>query len=268
MTGVCAAAFLCAVATLSAAARAQEEPARSTGRSRTTASSDTGSLAGAIQLGPKLSSRKMRFHLYSDAPVEASKPRPGYEEEMQNVVVYLESAETMRAEAPDTAPVNTAPGMAPVNNAPRPAPFQVIRQENLAFVPHVLPILKGSSVEFPNSDPIFHNVFSLSQAASFDLGRYPKGATKSVRFDDPGTIKVFCHVHSDMSAVIMVLDNPYYVTPDAKGRYRIDGIPPGEYRAIGWHERARPVRRMVRIEPGATTLRDFSIPLAEAADGG
>jgi plastocyanin len=255
MAGAAAVAFLCVVATLSAAARAQEEPARSSGRGRTTASSDTGSLAGAVQLGPKLSSRKMRFHLYSDAPVEASKPRPGYEEEMQNVVVYLESGDSSRAEAP-------------VHDTPRQAPLQVIRQENLAFVPHVLPILRGSSVEFPNSDPIFHNVFSLSHAASFDLGRYPKGATKSVRFDEPGTIKVFCHVHSDMSAVIMVLDNPYFVTPDAKGRYRIDGIPPGEYRAIGWHERARPVRRMVRIEPGATTLRDFSIPLAEAADGG
>ena len=249
LTGACALALLCAVAALCVSTWAQE-PVRSTGRGRTAASPETGSLAGSVQLGPKLSSRKMRFHLYSDAPVEASKPRPGFEEELQNVVVYLESEDLARAEAPRAG-----------------SPL-VVRQENLAFVPHVLPILKGSSVQFPNSDPIFHNVFSLSRAASFDLGRYPKGATKSVRFDDPGTIKVFCHVHSDMSAVIMVLDNPYFVTPDANGRYRIDGIPPGEYRAIGWHERARPVRRMVRIEPGATTLRDFSIPLAEAADGG
>jgi len=235
-------ALLCAVASA-------QEPARSSRPTRAAAGVETGSLEGSIVLGPRLSSRKMRFHLYPDTPVAAAQTRSPFEEELQNVVVYLESEALAEGDIP------------------RPVSPLVMQQENLAFVPHVLAVLKGSAVEFPNSDPIFHNVFSLSRAASFDLGRYPKGASKSVHFDEPGMIKVFCHVHSDMSAVIVVLDNRYFTTPDQKGRYRIDGIPPGEYRAIGWHERARPVRRTVRIEPGAKTVRDFSIPLAEASDG-
>jgi len=123
------------------------------------------------------------------------------------------------------------------------------------------------SVEFPNGDPIFHNVFSLSKPASFDLGRYPKGSSRSVRFDKPGMVKVFCHIHSDMSAVIVVLDNPYFATPDRHGRYSIDGLPPGEYTVVGWHERARPLRRTIRIQPGQTAGVDFKIPLTEPAVG-
>jgi plastocyanin len=238
-------ALLCAVAQA-------HEPARSAGRSRAEDPA-SGSLAGSIVLGPKLSSRRMRFHLYPDAPLPAARPAPSFEDELQNVVVYLESEDLAKSGAS--------------RRAARAVPGRVMQQENLAFVPHVLPILKGTTVEFPNGDPIFHNVFSLSHAASFDLGRYPKGASKSVRFDEPGMIKVFCHVHSDMSAVIVVLDNPFFATPDRQGRYRIDGIPPGMYQAVGWHERARPVRRPVRIDPGATTRRDFSIPLADEASG-
>ncbi len=208
-----------------------------------------GRLEGVVVLGQRLSSRKMRFHLYQDA-VNTSTPlaeQPG--DEMGNVVVYLEGV-------PET------PG------APRSAAPLAVRQEGLSFVPHVLPVVRGSSVEFPNGDAIFHNVFSLSSAASFDLGRYPRGSTKAVRFDTPGVVKVFCHIHSDMSAVILVLDNKYFVSPDREGRFRIEGIPPGEYRAVAWHERAHPVGRRVRIEPGKATFLDFRIPLSEAVSGG
>src|SRR4029077_6381444 len=115
------------------------------------------------------------------------------------------------------------------------------------FVPHVLAVPKGTTVDFPNGDAIFHNVFSLSKAAEFDLGRYPRGSSKSVRFDRPGMVKVFCHIHSDMSGVIVVLDTPFSAVPDSQVPSSITGVPPGEYTVVGWHERARPLRKTVRI---------------------
>jgi len=225
--------------------------AEDAGGSAAKGATGTGRLTGSVAVGPELSSRKLRFNLYPDlVQPAAAAGRPSREEELKNVVIYLEPA-------PQGVPANSASGGHPV-----------MKQEGLAFVPHVLPVLKGSTVEFPNEDPIFHNVFSLSKAASFDLGRYPRGASKSVRFDGPGIVKVFCHIHSDMSAVIIVLDNPFFTAPDTQGRFQIAGIPSGDYRAVGWHERARPQVLKVRIEPGQASVLNFKIPLTEPSDGG
>lgn len=209
-----------------------------------------GRFAGTVTVGPELQARRIRFHLYP----EVAAPPPARRDdsvaaETRNVVVYLEAG-------PGTPRRPAAPG-----------PAQVMRQQGMAFEPHVLVIQAGSTVEFPNADPIFHNVFSLSKAATFDLGRYPSGASRSVRFDRPGLVKVFCHIHSDMSAVILVLDHPYFAIPDTDGRYRIDGVPPGDYRVTAWHERARPLSRKVRSESGRVSRVDFSIPLTEPAGG-
>jgi len=218
----------------------------------------TGRLEGHVVLGPRLSSRRMRFSAYPDArqastlrPIGGSHPGKTTGEpagEFGNVVVYLESAPALQGRS---RPASGTPAM---------------RQDGQAFVPHVLPVMKGSIVAFPNTDPVFHNVFSLSRVASFDLGRYPRGEAKSVRFDTPGIVKVFCHIHSDMSAVVLVLDNPFFSTPDGAGDFRIDGIPAGEYRAVAWHERAKPVALSVRIAPGAATPAEFAIPLEESVD--
>ena len=212
----------------------------------------TGRIEGRVTLGPRLTSRRMRFQAYPDAQAAIARRDETEGEsrssEFANVVVYLEPAEGLEGR-----------GMAPTTDP-------TIRQEGLAFVPHVLPVLKGTTVQFPNSDPVFHNVFSLSRAASFDLGRYPRGLSKSVRFDAPGVVKVFCHIHSDMSAVVLVLDNPFFAVPDASGTVRIEGVPPGEYRAVAWHERARPVTRLVRISPGAATPAEFPIPLEDPVE--
>ena len=169
-----------------------------------------GRVEGSVIVGPQLSARKIRFNLYPDLaqPATAPDPQPAVNE-MANVIVSFEPAAALDGAVP---PRSARP---------------VMRQEGLTFVPHVLAIPKGSTVEFPNVDSIFHNVFSLSKAASFDLGRYPKGSSKSIRFDRPGIIKVFCHIHSDMSGVIVVLDNPFFAVPDARGHYSIDGIHPG-----------------------------------------
>ena len=106
------------------------------------------------------------------------------------------------------------------------------------FVPHVVAITTGSSVAFPNDDLLFHNVFSLSRAGTFDLGRYPQGDTRVRRFDKAGVVKVYCHLHSHMSAIIAVFDHPWFAKVGADGNFEIDRVPPGTYLLTGWHERA------------------------------
>jgi plastocyanin len=141
----------------------------------------------------------------------------------------------------------------------------VMAQVEERFEPHVLTVLQGARVEFPNRDDIYHNVFSLSSAKSFDLGRYPKGATKSVTFNKTGVVQVFCHIHSDMSAVVLVLANDLFATPGPDGRYAIENIPAGEYTVVGWHERTKPSVQRIRVAPGQTTTINFSLPLSPQA---
>jgi plastocyanin len=112
----------------------------------------------------------------------------------------------------------------------------VMDQRNETFVPHVLTITTGTTVDFPNSDRIYHNVFSLSKAASFDLGRYAVGRSKTVRFDRAGIVRVFCEIHSHMSAFILVFNHPFFAMTDGDGRYRIENVPPGNYAVIAWNE--------------------------------
>jgi plastocyanin len=213
---------------------------------------EPGSVGGTVTIGPELSGRRVGFNLYSDPSRAAVRaPRPSLTDELANVVVYLEPL------GPSTAPLHAPSGA------------YRIEQRGLSFEPHVLAVPRGATVEFPNGDVVFHNVFSLSKAASFDLGRYPSGASKSVRFDTPGIVKVFCHIHSDMSAIVVVLDQPFFDQPDREGRFSIARVPPGAYRAVAWHERTRPVPREVRVEAGGAVTLDFVIPLEiEAADGG
>jgi plastocyanin len=125
-----------------------------------------------------------------------------------------------------------APGAALVR------PLEQIRQKNAMFVPHVLPIMVGASVEFPNDDNIFHNVFSKSDAAPFDLGLYKKGdPPKRVPFNKPGEVDVFCSIHARMNCIILVLENPYFSVSDSRGRYAITNVPPGTYTLVAWQER-------------------------------
>ena len=132
-------------------------------------------------------------------------------------------------------------------------------QRNETFVPHVLAVTTGTIVDFPNSDRIYHNVFSLSKAARFDLGRYAAGHSKSVRFDRPGIVRVFCDIHSHMNAFILVFSHPFFAMTDADGRYRIDNVPPGTYNVSpgtkGW---PRSRSRSTVPDGGATEL-DFAL---------
>jgi plastocyanin len=136
-----------------------------------------------------------------------------------------------------------------------------ISQRDEAFVPRVVAVTTGSSVEFPNFDPYFHNVFSLSRSASFDLGRFPRGDSRIRKFTTPGLVKVYCHIHSHMSASIMVFDHDHFTIPDAEGWFALDGVTPGSYRLSAWHERIGESVQQIKVDPGGLTRVEFSLPV-------
>jgi plastocyanin len=123
------------------------------------------------------------------------------------------------------------------SRAPRvtPSTFQIVTR-NKTLVPHVLAIPAGSTVTFPNDDPISHNLFSLSSNNAFDLGLYRKGAGKSQKFDTPGIVNVYCNVHPNMSAVIQVMATPYFAFADGNGNFTVTNVPAGKYRLLAWNE--------------------------------
>ena len=143
-------------------------------------------------------------------------------------IVYLETAPQGAFEEPEQPPA-------------------IMDQRNQTFVPYVLAIPVGATVLFPNSDHVYHNVFSLSRAKRFDLGRYPTGQVRSVRFDRPGVVRVFCEIHSHMNAFILVFAHRYFATTDDEGRYRIPGIPPGTYTVVVWSDGSEREKRVVKI---------------------
>jgi plastocyanin len=203
-------------------------------------SAETGSVAGRVTLTTRIKGSTLPSTAYPTRAVGTSAAHAI--PEIRNVVVYLKD-------------VAFSGSMSPVK--------AVLRQEHETFMPHVLPIMRGSTVEFPNDDPIFHNVFSLSSAASFDLRRYPRGQSRSQQFPKPGIVKVYCHIHSHMSATIVVLDHPYFTIPETDGTFELPNVPPGEYTVVGWHERVGERRARVRVERGRAATVDLSLPVED-----
>jgi plastocyanin len=135
----------------------------------------------------------------------------------------------------------------------------VLDQRDERFVPHVLAITTGTIVDFPNSDRIFHNVFSLSKTRPFDLGRYAAGRSKAVTFDRPGIVRVFCDIHSHMNAFILVFNHPFFALTDTDGRYRIDNVPPGTYNLVAWNEGVSSGPQAVVVPEGGEAELDFAL---------
>ncbi|MFO1478268.1 MAG: carboxypeptidase regulatory-like domain-containing protein [Verrucomicrobiota bacterium] len=152
----------------------------------------------------------------------------------------------------------------PVSNAPAVAskPVMVdtrrVTQKGAEFQPHVLPVAVGTTVEWPNHDAIFHNVFSMSDAKPFDLDLY-KGnpPEKRVIFDKAGRVDVFCSIHSSMHCVVLVVPNGFFAKADEHGRYVIPDVPPGRYQVKAWHERLPPETREVTVGESGEVRVDF-----------
>ncbi|HTC94168.1 MAG TPA: hypothetical protein VK699_12080 [Terriglobales bacterium] len=152
---------------------------------------------------------------------------------------------------------------------PASQPHAQLLQKDKSFKPHLLVIPAGTVVSFPNRDPIFHNVFSLFEGKRFDLGLYEAGTTRTVRFDRPGVSYIFCNIHPEMSAVVVVMATPYYATSDRRGEISIANVPPGRYTLHVWHERSLPemlknLTREIIIPEGAASLGTLHV--VEAAN--
>ncbi|MEZ5351320.1 MAG: hypothetical protein R2762_01685 [Bryobacteraceae bacterium] len=173
-------------------------------------------------------------------------PGQGDDAEMARVAIFLEGGSTVLPLSPFPA--------APVK----------LEQKGRRFEPEVALIPAGASVTFPNLDPIVHNVFSLSKPKSFDLGYYRQGQSRSVRFDRPGIVSVYCHLHPNMSAAVVVAPGPWLVQPDLSGAFRLTGIDPGKYTLVIWHKSAGFFRRGVAIEPGSRLIADVEIPIRDS----
>ena len=133
-------------------------------------------------------------------------------------------------------------------------------QRDETFEPHVLAIVAGTTVDFPNNDHTYHNVFSLSKTKTFDLGRYAVGRSKAVRFDRPGIVRVFCDIHSHMSAFILVFAHRYFAVSDTGGLYRLENLPPGTYNVVAWNESAPLESRHVVVpEAGGEVEVNFTL---------
>ncbi|HEV2290959.1 MAG TPA: hypothetical protein VGR60_03900 [Gemmatimonadales bacterium] len=144
---------------------------------------------------------------------------------------------------------------------PTPRPVHaVVTAENKTFTPHVAVVPVGSSVTFPNRDGFDHNVFSLSEAGPFDLGLYERGDGKSVTFAKAGIIRVYCNIHSTMSAFVVVVGSPWSTQPQGDGSYSIADVPPGQYVLHAWHERAPiEVAEPVTVTAAGATLPDLTL---------
>jgi len=146
--------------------------------------------------------------------------------------------------------------------APQPlARSPQVHQRNIQFAPELTVIPQGTTVDFPNDDRIFHNVFSVSEPARFDLGLYKSGDSKSVKFDRSGVVDVYCNIHPQMAAKILVLDTPYYALTGSTGSFLIPNVPPGTYPVVAWQTYGDEYQGTVTVPPGGAA--SVSIQLTE-----
>jgi plastocyanin len=202
-------------------------------------------IEGSVVITRKLTKRKVTAPASSYERGMAVELAPGADEdplvfERERVVIYLEG---QFSSSPITA---------------------TLEQKNRRFVPETLVVPVGSTVSFPNLDPVFHNVFSLSKPKSFDLGNYAKDHSRTVTFPKPGIVFVHCHLHPNMAAAIVVSPNQWSTKADAAGRFAISGAPSGSYTIVAWHKSAGFFRQAVHLTENRAAAVEFVIPIEEA----
>lgn len=146
------------------------------------------------------------------------------------------------------------------NDFAAPEEHGVIDQLNLTFVPHVIAVQKGTTIDFPNSDIVRHNVFSPPECCKqFNLGTYDVGVVKEVKFEEVCNVPLLCNVHAEMSAFVLILNNPYFSVTGKDGAFKIENVPPGDYKLSAWHEKLRTVTKDLKVEAGKASNIDFSL---------
>ncbi len=197
--------------------------------------------AGDVEGKVELPEKRAKGKMYNDRRYPGTVPQ-GADRGRGPALVFLEPL---------------AGGAAPAPPAEKPK----LEQRNRQFHPLLLPVVVGTTVEFPNYDEEYHNVFSRSETKELELGRYGKGERREVTFDKPGLVRLRCEVHSSMHAVIVVLPTPYWAVADEAGKFSLKGVPAGKYRAWAFHEDARPK------EKGGDPLRAFGKEIEVPAEG-
>ena len=204
-----------------------------------TCSAIASDISGKIVLQKNLNGKRVEPGVYElrGASVAAT-PSPEKQGAFDHVAVWLENRKT----------VNAIPATAK------------IRQIGRRFQPDFLVLPVGSTVEFPNLDPIFHNIFSLSRSETFDLGYYAQGKSRTVTFARPGVVQIYCHIHPGMYAVVIVAPGAWFGTPDAEGLFSFSQVPPGEYRMVVWQRTAGLVRKKLRVPSSGTVHVNLALP--------
>jgi plastocyanin len=165
-------------------------------------------------------------------------------EELRDFVVYIDGPVGTNAAVPPSQPAMIS--------------STHVTQQGAMFSPHVLPVVVGTTVQWPNNDQIFHNVFSMSETTNFDLGLY-KGdrPDKRITFNKAGRADVFCSIHANMHCIVLVLENPYFCLADERNHYAISNVPPGTYKLKAWHERMPPQVREITVPETGEVKADF-----------
>ena len=214
-----------------------------------------GAVHGTVTVERKLTPRNVTLSagLYqrgSAVALRADSKENVLDYERSHVVVYLEGAAL--AALAGSAPAETKQA--------------VMQQQDRRFSPDLVVVPAGSAVSFPNFDPIFHNVFSLSRPKSFDLGNYPQGQTRTVTFAKPGIVAVYCHLHPNMAGTIVVTPNRWSVRVDTAGHFVLADVPPGKYSIVAWHKTGGSFRKAVDVGRDGDAQVDFFVPLPELSE--
>jgi plastocyanin len=202
-----------------------------------------GEIHSHVTISRALTKKRITLPAYQlrGAPVSSPPPTSTSVDELRRVAVYLEG-----------------PSLSPGKLL-----HLEMKQHNRQFEPDILLVPIGSTVSFPNGDPIFHNVFSFSKAKEFDLGYYPSGQSRTLRFDKPGIAQVYCHLHPNMNSAIVVVSGAWYGQPEADGNLVFSEVPAGDYKIVAWHRSVGFLGKRILVPQNGSIDIELSLPLMD-----